>query len=276
MSNLTKRILTAAVLIPVLVVALFIDPTIWSALAIVALAGCIGIDEYLRMALPVTPDDRGWSLRVAAWLGAASIISLVTLYGPERALAPSLIGSAVLICVALLMRKSALAEAGRHFGVGVSGLVYVPVFLSALILLKADLGEQGGAWLYLTLAIAFASDTMAYTFGRLFGRHKLYPAVSPKKTWEGSFGGLVGGSAATLGFGTYWLIPELSVMHAVILGVAGSVVGQIGDLVESMIKRTYDVKDSGNVLPGHGGMLDRIDALLFVAPLVYYYTKLVL
>ena len=275
MSNLTKRILTAAVLIPVLVVAFFVDPTIWGTLGIVAVAGGVALDEYIRMALPVSDEDRAVGLRLTAFGCAAAIIVLVALYGPGAALPPALVGSAILLATVILGRKSHLPEAGRHLGVGFSGLIYVPTLVCVLPLLKADLGESGGAWLFLTLAIAFASDTMAYTFGRLFGRHKLYEAVSPKKTIEGSFGGLVGGVMATIGFGSVWMLPELSIPHAVALGVGGSVVGQIGDLVESMIKRTHGVKDSGNVLPGHGGMLDRIDALLFVAPLVYYYTKLV-
>lgn len=275
MSNLAKRILTAAVLIPILVVAMFVDPTIWGILGIVVVAGAIALDEYLRMALPVSDDDRAWSVRVVGWLCTAAIIALVTLYGPGKALAPTLVGSAIVLAAAVLFRKQHLRDAGRHFAVVLSAIVYVPALVSALPLLKQDLGESGGAWLFVTLAIAFASDTMAYTFGRLFGKRKLYPAVSPGKTWAGAIGGLVGGCMATIGFGSLWLLPELQITHAVVLGVLGSVVGQIGDLVESMIKRTFEVKDSGNVLPGHGGMLDRIDALLFVTPLVYYYTKLV-
>lgn len=275
MSNLAKRILTAAVLIPILVVAMFVDPTIWGILGIVVLGGAIAQDEYLRMALPVGEEDPAWSLRVVGWLCAAAIIGLVTWFGPGRALAPAAVASAIVFAAAVLFRKQHLRHAGRHFAVCLSGLLYVPVLVSALPLLKQDLGDSGGAWLFVTLAIAFASDTMAYTFGRLFGKRKLYPAVSPGKTWAGSFGGLVGGCMATIGFGSVWLLPELSIAHAVVLGVGGSIVGQIGDLVESMIKRTFEVKDSGNVLPGHGGMLDRIDALLFVTPLVYYYTKLV-
>ena len=108
-------------------------------------------------------------------------------------------------------------------------------------------------------------------FGRLWGKRKLYPAVSPKKSVEGAFGGIVGSVLATVGVGSLWTVPELPIVSAVVLGVLASVCGQAGDLVESMIKRTYGVKDSGKLLPGHGGMLDRIDALLFVSPVVYYF-----
>jgi phosphatidate cytidylyltransferase len=138
-------------------------------------------------------------------------------------------------------------------------------------LLKHDFGPQ---WLFLALALAFSSDTLAYFAGRGLGKHKLYEAVSPNKTIEGSIGGLFGGVIAMVGMGHYWLAPELPIVHAVVLGVIGSVLGQLGDLIESMIKRTFGAKDSGNLLPGHGGMLDRVDGLLFVAPLVYYYKEL--
>ena len=98
--------------------------------------------------------------------------------------------------------------------------------------------------------------------------------VSPNKTKEGALGGLLGGALAMTGFGTLWLLPEIPVADAVALGLVGSALGQIGDLVESMLKRTFGVKDSGAVIPGHGGLLDRVDALLFVAPLLYYYYTL--
>jgi phosphatidate cytidylyltransferase len=103
----------------------------------------------------------------------------------------------------------------------------------------------------------------------------MYPAVSPKKTWEGSAGGFVGGILATVVVGSNWLLPDLPLSHAVLLGFVGSAAGQVGDLVASMLKRTFGVKDSGELLPGHGGMLDRIDGLLFVGPVVFGYLAVV-
>ena len=111
-------------------------------------------------------------------------------------------------------------------------------------------------------------------FNNVYIKTKLYPEVSPKKTRMGSLGGLVGGVLATVVVGTAFVLPELSMGHAVVLGLLGSVAGQIGDLVASMAKRTFGVKDTGNVLPGHGGMLDRIDGMLFVGPVVYWYVAL--
>ena len=120
----------------------------------------------------------------------------------------------------------------------------------------------------LTFSIAFLGDTGAYFTGRALGRHKLYPALSPKKTWEGAVGGLAS-SAGAAAIAHFWYLPELPLIPGLILGAAAGAMGQAGDLCESMIKRAHGVKDSGTLLPGHGGMLDRIDALLFAAPVLY-------
>jgi phosphatidate cytidylyltransferase len=198
----------------------------------------------------------------------AGVVALPMVYGAGRVLPPLLMASVILVALVLLSRKHALEQAGRHMSVCLAALLYVPLLASVWPQIKHHFGP---GWLFVTLAIAFLSDTGAYAFGRLWGKHKLYPAVSPGKTWEGSLGGLVGANVATLGFGSAFLLPELAVGHAVVLGVLGSLAGQVGDLFESMLKRSHGVKDSGNLLPGHGGMLDRVDALLFVGPVVYYF-----
>jgi phosphatidate cytidylyltransferase len=277
-SNLVQRLLTAVVLIPILVVSMFVDPTSWSILAFSAVALMLAADEFLRMAIhPSRPGladgsgERALGLRVTFALASAGVVVGNTVYGTSTAMAPISFAATMLIATAVLVRKQHLAEAGRTLSFALAGLIYVPMLGCVWPLLKHDFGPQ---WLFLALALAFSSDTLAYFFGRGFGKHKLYEAVSPKKTIEGSVGGLLGGVLAMVGFGHYWLAPELPIVHAVVLGVIGSMLGQLGDLVESMIKRTFGVKDSGNVLPGHGGMLDRVDGLLFVAPLVYYYGKL--
>lgn len=269
-SNLAQRLGTAGVLIPLLCVSLFVEATSWSILAFSVLALGAAADEYLRMGLG---EDKAPGLRVTfAFVGTALIV-LNMLAGTRVAMAPVLAAGAMLLAFAVLVRKQQLAEAGRTLAFALAGLVYVPMLGCVWPLLKHELGPE---WLFLALALAFSSDSGGYFGGRLFGKngkHPLYPAVSPKKTIEGGIGGLVGGVAAMVGFGHFWLTPDIPLVHAIVLGVIGSALGQIGDLVESMIKRTFGVKDSSNLLPGHGGMLDRVDALLFVAPLVYYYAK---
>ncbi len=276
MSNLSQRLATAAVLVPILVVSLFVDPTAWSILGLAGLTQALAHDEFLRMALPVSRSDRAISLRFVVIASGIALVLLSTAYGPSTVLLPMLLAATLAIGTTVLFRKHALERAARHFSVSLGSLLYVPLLASLWPLIKADqLETTGAAWLFVTLGIAFGSDTVAYFFGRAWGKHKLYPEVSPKKTWEGSVGGLVGGVLSTCGFGSLWLLPDLPLAHAIPLGILGSAAGQIGDLVESMCKRGYGVKDSGNLLPGHGGMLDRIDGLLFVAPVVYLYLSLV-
>jgi len=148
------------------------------------------------------------------------------------------------------------------------GIIYIPLLLSFLVLIRNQ--TDGMIWIFLILAVIFAGDTSAFYFGSYLGRHKLCPAVSPGKTIEGSIGGL----AANLLVGSIvklFFLPELPWAQSLFLFVAMGIAGQAGDLFESMLKRSSSVKDSGGLLPGHGGFLDRIDALLFAAPVVYLF-----
>ncbi|RMG94396.1 MAG: phosphatidate cytidylyltransferase [Deltaproteobacteria bacterium] len=268
MGNLAKRFATAGVLVPLVLLAIYADPTPISVTALAVLAAVFGYDEWLRMALPVREDDGAWSLRIPGATLCALVVVLSVVFGPLDALTPLWTLATLLLPSIVLFRRAALAEAGRHMAVALAGLSYVGLLLSPLALFKA---EGRPDLLVMTLCLAFFSDTVAYFFGRFWGKRKLYEAVSPKKTRAGAVGGLVGGVLATTVVGAAWIVPELPVGPAVGLGIAGSVAGQIGDLVESMAKRTFGVKDSGHLLPGHGGVLDRIDGLLFVGPVVYWF-----
>ena len=149
----------------------------------------------------------------------------------------------------------------------VAGPWYIGGLLTTTSLLRRDFGP---GWVLLVLSIAWLADTGGYFVGRRFGRTKLYPVVSPNKTWAGLYGALAGstlaGAAASL---TY--LPKLPLIHGVLLGLFGGGIGQLGDLVESLLKRSVGTKDSGSIIPGHGGILDPIDAVLFVAPVTYLY-----
>jgi phosphatidate cytidylyltransferase len=150
----------------------------------------------------------------------------------------------------------------------VFGFLYVPVLLTPIILMRRL--PDGSDWVFLTLTLTFFCDTGAYAAGRLFGRHKLYPAVSPKKTLEGAAGGLLAAFGAGV-LAHLWYMPQLGWSDALAVCVPGAALSMAGDLVESLIKRGEGIKDSGRIIPGHGGLLDRIDALLFSAPYVYLY-----
>ncbi|MGB5823227.1 MAG: phosphatidate cytidylyltransferase [Proteocatella sp.] len=144
------------------------------------------------------------------------------------------------------------------------GYIYVPVFLSHINLLSIE----GSIFIWLLFIFAWGSDTCAYFAGMFFGKHKLIPEISPKKTIEGAIGGIIGTVILTLLFATYFKEPNL--LYFIPLAVIGSIVSQIGDLFASAIKREFGIKDYGNLIPGHGGILDRFDSILFTAPLTYY------
>ena len=166
-----------------------------------------------------------------------------------------------------LLRVKDIASSGLRLMTLVAGPWYIGGLLTTTSLLRRDFGA---GWVLLVLSIAWLADTGGYFFGRRFGHAKLYAVVSPNKTWAGLYGALaastLAGAVASL---TY--LPRLPWVHGLLLGLLGGAIGQLGDLVESLLKRSVGAKNSGSIIPGHGGILDRIDALLFVAPMTYLY-----
>ena len=152
-------------------------------------------------------------------------------------------------------------------------IIYIPLFLSYIVLIRN--GTAGIAWIFFLLGVVFAGDIGAFYIGSYWGRHKLCPAVSPAKTVEGSIGGLVANLCAGALF-KYYFLPLVPWHLSILLFISIGIAGQIGDLFESELKRAAHIKDSGVILPGHGGMLDRIDALLFAAPVAFFFKEYVL
>ena len=150
----------------------------------------------------------------------------------------------------------------------VQGIIYIPLLLSFLVSIRR--APDGMTWIFLLLAIIFAGDISAYYVGSYLGRHKLNPAISPGKTIEGAIGGLVG-NLLVGSIGKIFFLTALSWGSAVLFFLAVGLAGQVGDLFESEFKRSSKIKDSGGLLPGHGGFLDRIDALLFASPVAYLF-----
>lgn len=152
-------------------------------------------------------------------------------------------------------------------------VVYIGWLFTHLYLLRVL--HNGWYLIVLLLVTTWSTDTFAYFIGKKFGRNKLAPAISPKKTIEGSFGGVIG---SVIGSGLVYLIyssGEINLFHYLVIGLLVGISAQIGDLAESALKRLGGVKDSGNIIPGHGGVLDRFDSMLFTAPLLFYYVKLI-
>jgi phosphatidate cytidylyltransferase len=153
----------------------------------------------------------------------------------------------------------------------IAEILYVGWFLSYFVTLRGL--DNGRNWVFLAVFASWGSDSAAYFIGSAFGKHKMAPAISPKKSWEGCIGGAVGAIAVSLLFllnTPLQLSAHVNWLQLVIIGLLVSIFGQVGDLVESLFKRNTGAKDSGNIFPGHGGMMDRIDSLVFAVILVYY------
>ncbi|HEX7125570.1 MAG TPA: phosphatidate cytidylyltransferase [Thermodesulfobacteriota bacterium] len=261
-----KRVVVALIGLPLLLAVLFLAP-LWAFGCAVAVAAAGVQVEFYRLHAARLPTAE-W--RAAVIFGLVTSLAAVT--GEPAAVLAMLTGSTFAVFLYALFRPEAARSAAERVGLLVFGLVYGPVLLSHAVLARAMPDHLGPGAVLLALAAAWGGDTAAYYGGKSLGRRKLYPAVSPGKTWEGAAAGLVGTVAAAL-LVRAWLLPDVPVRHVLVLGVVAAVVGQLGDLCESLLKRGAGVKDSGGLLPGHGGLLDRLDSFLFVAPLVYYYLR---
>lgn len=263
MSNLAKRLVTAVVFVPILLWLLFGAPKV-GFLALVLLAVAIGAWELFTMTQPKHMAQRVWG--VLASLGVASVM----LFAPNAtAMATLLVGLVGAGALVALIGVDPIEEAGGRMGWLVAGPLYVGGLLSTLALLHQR--DHGGGWVALAMMLAWLGDTGAYFAGRAFGKHKLYQRVSPNKTIEGAVGGVFGSVAGVL-IAHVWFIPNLPLAGGIVLALIASVLGMAGDLVESLIKRSYGVKDSGWIVYGHGGLLDRVDALMFTAAATWIFT----
>jgi phosphatidate cytidylyltransferase len=261
LGNLAARVLTAVLLVPGIVAAILWErhEAVWG---LVFAATLIALHEYFTIVLEDEID------RWAGILFGAGLAAAVYWYAPSAAIAlPAMV---IVPALWYLFRFGNLETVWPRLGATTFGLGYAGLLLTFLALLKRDGGAHGGSWVLVVLMIAWLGDTGAYFAGRFLGKRKLYPAISPGKTWAGALGG-VAGSYLTIVLANLWFFPELGWVHGSIVAIVGSVLGQTGDLVESMLKRARGVKDSGRLLPGHGGMLDRIDAVIFIAPWTYLY-----
>jgi phosphatidate cytidylyltransferase len=261
-SNLGRRVLTAAVALPLLLLVLFRGgPGAFGALAGIALA--IALHEYFRLlAARGLEPQRLTGLLV----GTALLLDVARPSGPHPPFWPA----AIVLLLGRALARPDLAGAVPAAAATLLGAVYLGALGGTMVALRS-LDPAEGPWrVLLLLVIVMGADTLAFFAGHALGRHRLAPAVSPGKTVEGALGGVVGGVAGAFVVRELGL-PGLPALHVAGLGVLVSVLGIVGDLDESLLKRWAGVKDSGALFPGHGGMLDRLDSLLFGAPVLYYY-----
>ena len=279
LGNLGQRFLVALVAVPILLVILYYhrpEPT-W---VLIFVASLIAMHEAFGLLLPA--EDR----RAALVLGGVACAAFYWLdpvaiapYGSvPRVLAGAVAaGSTIPLVLAVvapglyfLFRFRDLASVAGRYAATVTGILYAGYLTTYLAKLKLVDPRQGGDTVLLVLIVAWVADTGGYFAGRYLGNTRLYEAVSPKKTWAGAWGGLAG---SVIGVAALKLVSAhyLTWLDVALIAIPGGILGQLGDLTESLIKRSVGVKDSGDLLPGHGGVLDRIDAVLFIAPYVYGY-----
>ncbi len=231
---------------------------------LICLLSVIGLYELYAMGLPA---ERRPEVLCACAIGG--LLAAGLLFCPAPGIGQGGVTAALLLLsVLFLFRYRTLESVGRDLAIASFGLLYVPLLLSHAGLLRQL--EHGRAWVFLVLTVVMASDSLAYFVGMAVGKHRLYEAISPKKSIEGAIGGLAGGVIGVL-IVRFVALPQLGSLDVLVLGAGVGAFSQIGDLVESMLKRSFGVKDSGTLFPGHGGLLDRLDSLLFAFPVTYYY-----
>ncbi|MCI0829403.1 MAG: phosphatidate cytidylyltransferase [Chloroflexi bacterium] len=279
-----QRSLTALVGIPVLVGAVWLGAP-WLTVLVLA-AGVAGVWELYRM----TPATVG---PLPVFLGAAWVVAMVS--GAQAASGRDnflIISGGVMAAgsfAALLWFIAFYRGAGpagiRGYSLGFSYLILGPIYVGFLLghaLMLREIPGPGGlglepsgtadlgrSWLLFAILVTFAVDTGAYLVGRAVGSRPMAPSISPNKTWEGSLGGFAAAVAAAVALGLVFDL-EIPVWQQAVIGGVVGVVAQWGDLIESKLKRIADVKDAGSIIPGHGGLLDRLDSLLLTLPAVYY------
>lgn len=264
-SNLAQRLLTAAVAAPVLLLLAFLgEPWMWA--AFIALATLVGAIELYGM---THHGDRVAQVVLIGMTGGV----FATLWFAGRD-AKAMLAMTLLLPIAstllALARLGDIPTAALRYAASTFGPIFLGGGMAALALLKRDGKDDGGAFILFSLMLSWLSDTGAYFAGRFLGKRKLYPAVSPKKTIAGAIGG-IGGSCVGAALATFLYLKSMPPLHAFGFGVIGGALGQLGDLGESLLKRSVGVKDSGGIVPGHGGILDRVDALLVTSTLLYLY-----
>jgi len=284
--ELKRRVGTAAIVIPILLVLIISGGVPFLVLIAAMIAG--GIEEFNRIM-----RTRGYApiRKVSPLLGAGLA---VVAYCSNEYYLTLLLTFAILSVLMTQLTHEDISAAITGISVSITGILYVGWLLSHTILVRnlgitlaasspesgkvlegsPLTGDLGLFFTVMVLACVFLNDTGAYFVGKKWGRHKLAPTISPKKTWEGFFGG-VATCLATACLVNLVFRADFGYGHALMIGLLVAVFGTLGDLVESLIKRDAQIKDSGTLFPGHGGILDRLDSILFSFPIVYYYLKII-
>jgi phosphatidate cytidylyltransferase len=236
--------------------------------ATVALIAVLAMYEFLSLG-----RKKGYEVPIYLCI-AIMLVIMAAFILPELSVELGMFTALLLIPASYVVSKKPLEDSLPSSAVSVLATTYVGMLGGSLIRLHNDFPE-GWKLVFFLLLVVWLGDSGAYYVGKQFGRHKMSPRISPKKTFEGLIGGIVASMVAAIVI-HFTFLPQFPLVHAIVAGAILSVSGVIGDLAESMWKRSADVKDSGTLIPGHGGFLDRFDSIFFTAPILYcYWTLLV-
>ena len=269
-----QRILVAVVGIPFLLAVLVVAPE-WATMALLCGLGIIGAHELLSAVCGAKKTRRWWGLA-----GTMSAFTVIAVWWSDvrftdtavQDVAPFLLAALVILTFVTMVTEHGREDELSLLDICAILLAGIVIPLALTCLLRLRMMEHGGGMVLIPLVAAFSSDSLALFAGMALGKHKLAPLVSPKKTVEGSAGGLVGGMIGMVVFRIIFFLCteiQLNILWCVLLGFAGAAMGQLGDLVFSAIKREFGIKDYGKLLPGHGGVLDRFDSVIFAAPVLW-------
>lgn len=261
---LYKRVISGLLFLPVFYLVTWVLEPVYFA-AFVLVAAVLGQQELYRMAKErqIVPNEA-----LGVLLGALVVLDRYRplVHGTSSA---ALFGIIVLLIVtARLFSPRPVDGALEDISVTLMGVLYVALLFSFQVAVR--MAVDGKQWLVFLFFVIWATDIGAYSVGMPFGKHRLYEKVSPKKSIEGFLGALAGAAAMAL-LCTIWFMPAVGKIEALLIALVLALAGTIGDLAESLLKRAVGVKDSGTIIPGHGGILDRMDSMLFAAPVLYYY-----
>ena len=261
-----KRWLSGLVMAPSLILFILYAPP-WLFFGFILLLIYLGLQEFYHLTAPeISPGPKAAAV-LLAFLLAFSLIC------PDpRGFLAGLAFAVLFWFIGALWKREEFPLRVQHVSLHLLGLLYIAFLLSHFILLRKL--DHGKMWILFTLVSVYFGDTTAFYVGRAWGKRKMAPTISPNKTMEGGRGAVVGSLGGAVLFQGFFF-PELGMVAASVLGAMIGGIGQLGDLFESLLKRSAHLKDSGTLIPGHGGLLDRIDSVLFAAPLVYYYAWLI-
>jgi phosphatidate cytidylyltransferase len=260
---LRHRILTAVVGLPLLIAIIWFGEP-WFTLLIAAMAGLASWEFYQMVG--------GLKVRPIIYFGIAWVLLIIASpHCPNPATLSFLITSSIIISLIWLLFRRPRDQAFTDWAWTMAAILYIGWMLSYWVVLRSL--EAGRALVFLAMFTTFANDTSAFFVGRAWGKHALAPSISSGKTWEGAAGGLLASIVASIIIDVIFRLP-FSYWQIALVGFIISIFAQLGDLVESLLKRNTGVKDAGKLVPGHGGVLDRVDSLIFTGVIVYYFVEL--